>query len=495
MKNLPRLSLIESLEARQLLHGAFPVTIDFGPSNAPVAGGTIGDHGAVFADRGNGFQYGWNIDTSANAVDRNSSYTPYQRLDTNIAMQQNGARTWDLHVHSGKYKVKISGGDSAIWGSKLNITAEGQTVVTGTTTDTRRFIEATVTLDVVDGNLSIGNGTGAIDNRITYITIEHVGPATTPTPPPVEPTPTNPVSNVSWTTVASAPIAKAEGFGGTMGSKLYVFGGYVDFTYKPSTSAHVYDRITNTWKSIRSLPVGLTHVATAQDDTGIYFVGGYPGTGANGTQVSATTSVWKYTPATDSYTQIRSLPEARGGGAATLLGRTLYFMGGNDLSRRDRVETWALNLDNQAAGWVQRASLPAARNHPAAVTINGSVYFLAGQTGQDGGLVTKNDLYRYNPATNAWTSAASLPGARSHVTSTTFVYQNKIMVLGGESSHNSTIRNVDLFDPATNKWTNIGQLPAGRFSGVSGLLDDGRIIYSTGYSNNFQRTTWIGKLA
>ena len=61
---------IDSLERRALFAATYPVTINFQPAASAVPGGTIPDGGAVYADRGNGYAYGWNTDSSADAIER-----------------------------------------------------------------------------------------------------------------------------------------------------------------------------------------------------------------------------------------------------------------------------------------------------------------------------------------------------------------------------------------------------------------------------------------
>jgi N-acetylneuraminic acid mutarotase len=484
--------MIEGLEQRTHLHGYFPVTVDFAPAGSAIAGGTVADTGLVYGARPGDYDYGWTVDSTANATERDAASNPYQRNRTFIDMLQGGPRSWNLHVHSGRYRITVGAGDPSAFGGLTHITAEGRSVVNATTTSSTRLLRGTVEVAVTDGDITLGNGAGAAVNKVGFVTIEYVGPITTPVPDPT-PTPT-PTGTINWTTRASNPVARSEAFGATINGKLYLFGGYRDTTFRPTTDARVYDPATNAWSAIRSLPVALTHVAHADDGRFIYFAGGYPA-GTSGGQFFATSAVRRYDPATNSYASLPSLPQARGSGAMTLAGRSLYFMGGNDSARKDRAEAWTLNLDNLAAGWRQIASIPKALNHPAAASVGGQVYFISGQTSQDAAAVMSNQMWRYNASGNAWQQVASLPVQRSHVTSSTFTRNGEIIVIGGESSHNKALRDVQAYNPVTNTWRQLGQLPAARFSGVAGLLADGSIIFSTGYTGGaFSATTWIGRI-
>ncbi|MBC7784228.1 MAG: hypothetical protein H7144_10340 [Burkholderiales bacterium] len=484
---------IESLESRQLMHGDFPVSIDFTPASVAPAGGTVADTGAIFGPRANGSEYGWNIDSTANAVSRITTYTPYQRYKTFIDMLQGGQRSWDLHVHSGKYSVKVSAGDPTAWGGKVNILAEGKQALAGTTTSSNRILTGATTVTVTDGKLTLSSGVGATMNQISVVTIDYVGPLDGP--PPAEPTPSpTPSGKIVWKTAASHPVARSESFGAAINGQLYVFGGYTGTSFKPTASAHRFDPMTNKWASIRSLPVPLTHVAHADDGQYIYFAGGYPGTGKDGAQKFAGSGVWRYNADSDTYTALPSLPSARGAGAMALLGRTMYFMGGTDLTRVDRKEVWSLDLDNTAAGWVARAPLPVTQNHPAAAAVDGAVYFIGGQISQDAAAKMTSLMWRYDPTANQWSSAPSLLGPRSHTTSSTFVWRGQIISMGGEPVHNKPIRSVDAYNPATQTWRTIGEIPAARFSGVGAMLNDRTFIFATGYSGGyFSGSTWIGE--
>jgi N-acetylneuraminic acid mutarotase len=64
----------------------------------------------------------------------------------------------------------------------------------------------------------------------------------------------------------------------------------------------------------------------------------------------------------------------------------------------------------------------------------------------------------------------------------------RIVVAGGESSHNAPVADVFAYDPAQDKWTTLTSLPAARFSGVADAIG-GKIYFTTGSS---QRTTYLG---
>jgi N-acetylneuraminic acid mutarotase len=297
---------------------------------------------------------------------------------------------------------------------------------------------------------------------------------------------------LKWRSVAPNLQARSEAMGATVNGKLYTFGGYIDGSYRPTARVDVYNPTTNQWTRLKDIPFpGITHSGTAVDGNFVYLAGGYPGH-VGGPQTFSTTNVWKYDTVNDSWTMIQPLPSGRGAGALCRLNRTLYYVGGADSSRADRAEAFSLDLDNPSAKWVQLASMPAPRNHVGAVALGGYVYVVGGQTGQDAATVWKSDVYRYNPATNSWTTMASLINQpRSHTAAATLAYNGKIYILGGEGPGHLALSNVESYDPATNKWSSLSNLPAPRSSGIAEVIGNS-LIFTTGHYGTFKPDTWIG---
>jgi N-acetylneuraminic acid mutarotase len=315
-------------------------------------------------------------------------------------------------------------------------------------------------------------------------------------PPPVDPPPVDTTATITWTQVAPLPVPRSEHMGAAVNGKLYVFGGYVDLTFKPTRRSDVYDPATNAWTRVADLPVGVTHSGTVVDATtsSVYFAGGYPETATF--QRYATAAVYRYDTAANAFTALPSLPAARGGGALALLGRELHYFGGSDANRADAADHWALDLDNAAAGWSARARLPVARNHVGGVAVGGKLYAVGGQQGQNDDSVFRSELDVYDPATNAWTTLAPLPNPpRSHITNGTMVWNGQILTFGGETNGHQVITNVSSYNPATNTWTTPSNLPAGRLSGVADLLSPNTVIFAGGSSSTgLQSTVWLGQI-
>jgi hypothetical protein len=146
-----------------------PIRINFQPESAPLAGGFLGDFGKVFADRGNGFDYGWN--QSATSFTRDRNILSDQAKDTLVHMQLYGNRTWEISLPNGAYEVHLVAGDAQYFNSVYKINVEGVLTVNGTPTNGNRFIEGTQTVVVSDGKLTITNAAGSSNNKLNFIEI------------------------------------------------------------------------------------------------------------------------------------------------------------------------------------------------------------------------------------------------------------------------------------------------------------------------------------
>ncbi|MEO7960215.1 MAG: DNRLRE domain-containing protein [Ginsengibacter sp.] len=311
-------------------------------------------------------------------------------------------------------------------------------------------------------------------------------------------------STISWTTGTSQPYTVSEAQGRVVNDKLYSFGGFDSrkSTFTPTKRSYVFDPALNTWTSIADLPFtpvgtnfgGVTHAGITTDGNDIYLAGGYTSNTAGTGQIFGTKQVWKYNVLQDNYTSLPDLPVAIASGQLEYLGGKLHYIGGTNSARTVDLSThYVLDLNNLNAGWQTKAPLPNGRNHAGSAVYNGKIYFVGGQHGQDSKLVTQKEMDVYDAITDTWTRVADIPvpagtNGRGHISSGVTVMGNRILVLGGETVHQTSISMVSAYSPATDTWENLTPLPQNRFSGVAGNI--GGIVYYTGGS--YSKTTFKG---
>jgi hypothetical protein len=174
------------------------------PKEVPV--GYLPDYGDVFGDRGNGWSYGWTVDKTASARDRDMNSD--QRYDTlnALVMYNTGTGSWEIAVPNGTYNMFIVGGDPGYLDSTQSYLVEGVAVTDPTpyppgNTTGNRFDEYYVTnITVADGRLTIappaGWGTNYI--KICFVHIADVRLAQ-PVSPPDRGLWPNPTALLEWT--------------------------------------------------------------------------------------------------------------------------------------------------------------------------------------------------------------------------------------------------------------------------------------------------------
>jgi N-acetylneuraminic acid mutarotase len=300
------------------------------------------------------------------------------------------------------------------------------------------------------------------------------------------------VPNFTWTSGATAPLGRYEGLSTAVDGRLYVFGGfYTTGSIDATDRCDAYDPATNSWMRLASLPEPITHTALAYDGRGyLYLAGGFVGTHPG----PITDHVWRYHIASNTWSAGPALPSPRGAGMLVCRGRTLHFFGGaariTGTTVQDFAEHLTLDLDAPAPAWVQRAPLPNPRNHLGGAVLNGKVYAIGGQLLDNEATGNQADVHEYDPATDTWTTKASMPRPLSHISATVLPLNNRLIVVSGVTNATGAVANIVEFDPVANVWREITPLPAPRHSPMAGLAG-GRLVVSGGTYTQLHTDTWV----
>jgi len=147
------------------------VKINFQLDTAAVPAGYLMDCGQVFADRGNGYSYGWSADATAD--DRERSANSDKRYDTLVHFSKNADKTWEIALPAAKYNLFFVCGDPSNTDQTNTLDVEGVIVTDPDGQD--NFDEYTLNgVAVTDGRLSIKPATGASNAKICFIDITQV---------------------------------------------------------------------------------------------------------------------------------------------------------------------------------------------------------------------------------------------------------------------------------------------------------------------------------
>jgi N-acetylneuraminic acid mutarotase len=147
------------------------------------------------------------------------------------------------------------------------------------------------------------------------------------------------------------------------------------------------------------------------------------------------------------------MPTARKYFAAVAVARKVYAIGGFDDAYEfcDAVEAY----DPLSGAWTQVASLPVARGYHTAAVVDGiKIYVLDGIIYDDEDereATGRVDVY--HPAADSWQQMAAMPTARE--TNAAAVMDGKIYVSGGFTTSRELSDAFEAYDPVTNTWTTL----------------------------------------
>ncbi len=242
----------------------------------------------------------------------------------------------------------------------------------------------------------------------------------------------------AWTKLASLPSGRPGlAAAASQDGRIFAIGGEV--------SGGVLDRVdayspgTDTWAAATKMPTARAFLAVVTGlDGRIYAIGGT--TGVN-TPVG---TVEIYTPSTNSWTTGAAMPTPRFSlGAALGADGRIYAIGGNT-STEPQGATSTTKVEVYTPGtntWATVKSLPTGRRALSAATGTDGRIFAIG--GTDDAELKKVEAY--TPGTNTWTSVADMPTARFRLAAVRA--GSRIFAVGGIVGFNTAVSTVEAYTP------------------------------------------------
>lgn len=201
---------------------------------------------------------------------------------------------------------------------------------------------------------------------------------------------------------------------------------------------------------------------------------------------SATKSCELYDPATQLWTPVADMINARADHTATLLADGKVFVFGGRQTGTAIVATTAATpiaagevYDPAGDTWtaVATASQPAARfGHAAAKGVDDKVYLWGGFSSTTVALATGA---RYAPGSDAWEARASMGTARALHTLTK-LSDDKLYAVGGQGASDAVLDTTEAHDAGANSWASAGTTQSARQGARASLLATGKLLYAGG---------------
>ncbi|WP_161829949.1 kelch repeat-containing protein [Steroidobacter agaridevorans] len=235
----------------------------------------------------------------------------------------------------------------------------------------------------------------------------------------------------------------------------------------PQTSAEIYNPLTRTWSPAANMPSRHGyHTATLLPDGRVLVAGGELDL------MSFTNTVDLYDPVQNSWTAAPPMSEARACHTATVLanGKVLVAGGMNPTTLASAALYDPVNNTWSSAGTMATARC----QHSATLLPNGTVLVVGGWHASGGGRALTATAEIYDPATGAWSAAASLSDAVTAHTAT-LLPNGTVLVAGGDVSNGRTSA-ASIYDPVSNTWSPTGSTSWARSDSSATLLPNGTVL-------------------
>lgn len=260
-------------------------------------------------------------------------------------------------------------------------------------------------------------------------------------------------STKTWEQSASLPVAIMRASATLLNSPddgrvLHVGGIYSGSANQAAHEVLLYDVESKQWKSAPDLPEDsqrFGHSATLLNDGTVLVIGGFTSCPVSGTDATAVATGARYHPATNTWSAIASMKQARAFHSATLIagGRVLVAGGGGEIANDCVQPTWQ------------------------------SVH-------------TTTEVY--DPDTNTWTSAGSLNEARTEHQAVLLEGGN-VIIGGGRRTTTRILASAEIFDTNSRLWSATSRLQRARYGHSFTQLDRGVVAVGGIYSFSLGQST------
>jgi N-acetylneuraminic acid mutarotase len=252
----------------------------------------------------------------------------------------------------------------------------------------------------------------------------------------------------TWTTrpLAQMPVDEVVSFNGVgkIGNRLYLPGGNVETGNGNLRlrTLQVYDPARNTWTRKADMPRGSSDGVSGVIDGKLYVLTAVetfdeecpdciPST-------RATRRLFRYDPATDTWTKLAWCPNFHHRGMAGVVDGKFYVAGG--------IGSNKLDIYNPVTNrWSSGAPMPNVRSGAGAAVITGKLFVIGGFS--DAGIT--DEVLAYDRVRNQWITKAALPAPRGSLAAAKIVIAGRphIVAVGGTGEPFTVLSETDVYSP------------------------------------------------
>jgi hypothetical protein len=271
--------------------------------------------------------------------------------------------------------------------------------------------------------------------------------------------------------------------------RIMVIGGAASgSSYDAVATAATFDPATGHWSRVTDMLQPRAYATAVTLNDGSVLVAG----GSRNGQPLDTAE--RYIPDAGTWVAAGRLNLPRTQGELTLLadGRALATGGGIEGGPTWSSTASAEIFNPKTSQWSLVPPMAVARaRHTAVLLPDGEVLVAGGATTfhLDAGIVTAS-AELFNPRTNSWRAAASMPEPR-YVQGSVLLHDGRVLLAGGwyamsnaDPSHETAV----IYDPATDKWSATGSMTTARAEFGLAMLPDGRVLVAGGTDKDYNLT-------
>lgn len=266
--------------------------------------------------------------------------------------------------------------------------------------------------------------------------------------------------DAAWEVRAPAPTERSEVATATVGTLVYVSGGFRGDRTTIGT-VEVHDTEADAWVSAPDLPVEVNHPMSAAANGRVYVLGGYLASGELSDRA--------FVLAGGRWQELPPMPEGRAAGGAAAVDEELVVAGGVGPAGLAEV---TLIFDTSLGTWASAPGLSIPREHLGVASLADLVYAVGGRAGGlDGNLAAAE---AFDPASGVWTTLPEMPTARGGL-SAAGTDNLFVIAVGGEGPA-GTFEEVEAFDVLAREWVSLPPLPTPRHG--LGVAAVGEVLYA-----------------
>ncbi|MFD0796549.1 Kelch repeat-containing protein [Maribacter chungangensis] len=280
---------------------------------------------------------------------------------------------------------------------------------------------------------------------------------------------------------ATAPIARHENSFVAIGKNFYLIGGR---GIKPIS---IYNIDSHTWTTGAAPETEIHHFQGVTYNNKVYVIGAMTGKYPYETPLA---TMLIYNPETNIWETGPEIPKERRRGSCGVVvdGDSVYMVSGIVDGHNSTHVPWVDRYDFKTGKWTVLADAPRARDHFQAAIGDGKIYAAGGRNSS---FATKQtfeltvpEVDIYDIENDTWATLAknkNIPTQRAGTT--TVLFQNQLIVIGGESSGQQSAHDqVEVLHLKTMEWTPLPSLNRGRH-GTQGVIYDEAIYIAAGSGN------------